>query len=293
VVGGGGEPIAVGSCEHWVGPAGSLDLSWGAARRFQLSAAVAGPDVAGGLDELLTLWRDHVAELPGTGDEDTAAVVHWPSRDVDGIATLLRRGLDPLEVLAARSAPRRAPVNSTSNSTSVIPNGPVLRPAPAFLIRRAGPGDIEAVARLGLGIVRFDSLFTAVNERPDTLAALRREAADLLAGPDPWTWLAERDGEAVGVLSAQRPEAAGWIALMVRPAPAAYLVLMFVEPAERGTGVGAALTDRFHAEADAAGVAVTLLHHAQLNPLSAPFWNRQGYRPLWTSWQARPARAVR
>ena len=80
---------------------------------------------------------------------------------------------------------------------------------------------------------------------------------------------------------------------MVRLAPAAYLMLMFVEPAERGTGVGAALVDRFHREADAAGMAVILLHHAQLNPLSAPFWSRQGYRPLWTSYQALPARAVR
>ena len=44
---------------------------------------------------------------------------------------------------------------------------------------------------------------------------------------------------------------------------------------------------------DAAGVAVTLLHHSQVNPLSAPFWYRMGYRPLWTSWEARPATALR
>jgi GNAT superfamily N-acetyltransferase len=284
-----GEPVAVGSCAHWAAEPGSLDLSWGAARRFQLSAAVAGPDVACGLDELLTRWRDHLAGVQGTGDDDTAAVVHWPSRDSGGIATLLSHGLDPLEVLAARSAPRRGP----EKSHSVIPNGPVLRPAPSPLIRQAGPADIEVIARLGLGIIRFDSRFGAVNERPDTLDALRREAAGALAGPDPWTWLAERDGEAVGMLSAQRPGAAGWISPMAGPAPAAYLTLMFVEPGERGGGVGTALADRFCAEADAAGVAVSLLHYAQLNPLSMPFWSRQGYRPLWTTWQATPARAVR
>ena len=80
---------------------------------------------------------------------------------------------------------------------------------------------------------------------------------------------------------------------MTNLAPAAYLMLMFVHPDERGTGVGAALVAQFHREADAAGMAAILLHHAQLNPLSAPFWNRHGYRPLWTSWQALPARAVR
>ena len=38
---------------------------------------------------------------------------------------------------------------------------------------------------------------------------------------------------------------------------------------------------------------VTLLHYEQLNPLSVPFWSRQGYRPLWTTWQATPASAFR
>jgi len=28
------------------------------------------------------------------------------------------------------------------------------------------------------------------------------------------------------------------------------------------------------------------LHYSLLNPLSVPFWSQQGYRPLWTSWQA-------
>jgi len=37
---------------------------------------------------------------------------------------------------------------------------------------------------------------------------------------------------------------------------------------------------------------VTLLHYAQVNPLSAPFWSQQGYRPLWTVWETAPARAL-
>jgi hypothetical protein len=41
------------------------------------------------------------------------------------------------------------------------------------------------------------------------------------------------------------------------------------------------------------GVDTTLLHYAQLNPLSAPFWNRMEYRPLWTGWEARPAVSLR
>ena len=37
----------------------------------------------------------------------------------------------------------------------------------------------------------------------------------------------------------------------------------------------------------------TLLHYAQASPVSGPFWHRQGYRPLWTTWPARPAAALR
>jgi GNAT superfamily N-acetyltransferase len=86
---------------------------------------------------------------------------------------------------------------------------------------------------------------------------------------------------------------AGWVAPLVRAAPAAYLTLMFVDPGARGAGVGTALAGEFHRAVAAAGAAVTLLHYEQLNPLSAPFWNGHGYRPLWTSWQAAPATALR
>jgi GNAT superfamily N-acetyltransferase len=294
----------VARCEHWAAEPGSLDLSWGAARRFQLSATIAGPDVAAGLGQLLTQWRGHLAGLRGTGEADTAAIVTWPSRDADGVATLLRHGFDPLEVLAARTAPRRhaaeplnagpltaEPLNAGPLTTGPEPGAPGL--AGSLRIRRARSSDADVVARLAIEVIRFDSRFGAVNERPDTLAALRREAAGLLADPEPWTWLAERDGEPVALLAAQRPEAAHWIAPMVRRAPAAYLMLMFVHPAERGSGVGARLVAEFHRAADAAGVAVTLLHYEQLNPLSVPFWSRYGYRPLWTTWQATPASVIR
>jgi GNAT superfamily N-acetyltransferase len=76
-------------------------------------------------------------------------------------------------------------------------------------------------------------------------------------------------------------------------APVAYLELMVVLPGLRGQGVGTALVDEFHRTADAAGVAVTLLHYEQVNPLSGPFWSHRGYRPLWTSWEVRPAPALR
>jgi GNAT superfamily N-acetyltransferase len=149
------------------------------------------------------------------------------------------------------------------------------------------------VLDLELRLIRYDMHFGGPVWRTDTAKLVRDEIRDSLARPDSWTWLAERNGQAVGLLVAQPPQEAGWIAGMTSKTPAAYLQTMFVEGQERGTGIGAALVRNLHARLDGMGVAVTLLHHSQVNPLSAPFWYRMGYRPLWTSWEARPANALR
>jgi GNAT superfamily N-acetyltransferase len=286
VAGPAGDPAAFGICRHWKGRPGSLDLTWGATRRFRLHASAAGPDVAGAMDQLLSLWRDHLGGMSGAAADDTAAVVDWPSRDITGVASLMRHGLSPLTVIAARTGSRDDAVTAIGGSAGAVA-------PPGIRIRRAGPADLAAVAGLSQEVVRYDAHFGCVIERPGTAEALRREASRLLAGPQPWTWLAERDTAPVGMIQAERPESARWIAPMVRPRPVAYLGQMFVVPGERGRGVASALAERLHSEIDAAGVAVTLLHYELLNPLSGPFWSRQGYRPLWTTWEARPASALR
>jgi GNAT superfamily N-acetyltransferase len=285
-----GRPVAAGACEHWLGEPDSLELTWGAARRFRLAVLVGGPDVAASLDGLLGLWRVHMAGVPGADDADSAAVVMWPSRDVDGVRTLLRRGFAPRGVVAARTAGPRTAHARPADLADSQQAAPAL---PGGGIRRAGVADVDTVVRLGMEVIRYDARFGGVIERPSTAAALRDEVAGMLAQAEPWTWLAERDGSALGVLIAERPQAAAWIAPLVGRAPVAYNMLTFVAPADRGTGVSAALVDRFHDAADSAAVPVTLLHYEQTNPLSAPFWARHGYRPLWTSWEARPACAMR
>lgn len=291
IAGGTGEPAAAATCEHSEVAPGSLDAARATAHRFQLAPQITGPDIGGTLDRLLGQWGDHLAGLPGTDSQDTTAVVNWPSRDIDGVKALVRRGFAPLAVVAARTTGRH-------------PGGPVGHTAPdgegrnrpdlaGVRIRRAGHADIDPVVRLGLEVMRYDAHFGHGGERPDTVGALRHEADKMLVGPEPWIWLAERGGQAIGLLAAQRPELAGWIAPLVRPAPVAYLMLMFVAPGERASGVGAELVARLHAEIRAAGVPVTLLHYEQVNPLSAPFWSQQGYRPLWLTWETTPARSIR
>ncbi len=276
-----GRLIADSSCAHWQAEAGSLDLTWGAALQFGLTARVAGPDPGSALDQLLTLWRGHLADVPGTDGADTTAVLTWPSRDVCGVQALLQHGFAPLVVIAAR----RTGGHQEERTADLSGQG--------VLLRRAGPGDIDAVVSLGFDVIAFDAQVSSVTVRPDTATALRRDCAALLAEPRPWAWLAERDGDPVGMLIAEPPAAAAWIAPLVAAAPVAYVLLAGVQPGERGRGVGAALTAQLHHDAAEAGVPVTILHYAQVNPLSVPFWSQQGYRPLWTVWEARPASAAR
>jgi GNAT superfamily N-acetyltransferase len=274
-----GRLAGLGICVHQHIPAESLNQTWGAADRFTLVPRLAGQDVATPADVLLAQWRDHLAGVGAARGPDTSASVVWPSQDITGIRALLRHGLQPVTVIAAR----------------VRPNGPAPAPRGAYgvTIRAAGPADEERVADLELRLIRYDMHFGGPVWRPATARLVREEIGVSLARPVTWTWLAERAGRAVGLIVAQPPQDSGWIAGMTSLAPAAYLQTMFVDQQERGAGIGAALAQHLHARLDAAGVAVTLLHHSQVNPLSAPFWYRMGYRPLWTSWEARPASGLR
>ena len=270
---------ALGICHHWAVTADSLDLTWGAATRYQLRVLVADLGDPAPIDTLLSAWREHLRGIGGASDDDTSAVVTWPSRDVGGVKALLAHGLAPLAVIAAR--------------TAALASAPNWAASADVHVRRAGPSDIDELVRLGLDVIRFDALVSAVTERPGTANALRRDVAALLSHAQPWIWLAEDRGSAVGALIAERPEEARWTAPLVGPAPSAYLLLLGVSPDLRGRGVGAAMTAHLHREVTTAGVAVTLLHYAQANPLSAPFWSQQGYRPLWTVWEAQPAGNLR
>jgi GNAT superfamily N-acetyltransferase len=279
VNGGGSRVTGLGVCVHQQIPPESINQTWGPAERFTLVPRLAGQDIAAATDELLTAWRDHLGGIGGSRGADAGASVIWPSSDTTGVRALLRHGLQPLTVIAARIRPEGPP--------------PPPRRALGVTIREAGPEDEEAVFGLELRLIRFDMQFGGPVWRPATPALVRADIRESLRQRSNWTWLAQRHGRVVGLLVAQPPTVSGWIAGMTGCTPAAYLQTMFIDEQERGTGVGSAMVRNLHARLDADGVAITLLHHSQVNPLSGPFWNRMGYRPLWTSWEARPASALR
>jgi GNAT superfamily N-acetyltransferase len=273
-----GRPAGLGVCRHQHVPADTLAQTWGAATKFVLTLRLREPDMQAAADDLLAQWRDHLQGQKEAQTDDTAAVVNWPSRDIGGILALQRHGLQPMTVIAARPAGRPTPPDAAK---------------PDLVIRPAAPGDLDIVAEMEMGVVRFDAHFGGSIPRPATEALVRAEAGPALAKRPSWIWIAEQHNRPVGLIIVEPPHAAAWIAGMTRPGAAAYLQTMFVRPGARGGGVGAALVRHVHDELSARGIDVTLLHYSQMNPLSAPFWHRMGYRPLWTTWEARPAATLR
>jgi GNAT superfamily N-acetyltransferase len=278
--GGNGRPAGVAVCRHQYVPAHALEQVWGTATRLVLTPRLREPDAHAALDDLLGQWHDHLAGLPEADNEDAAAMIEWPSRDISGVNALLKHGMQAITVMAVRSAGRAMLVADAGLPADVV-------------IREAGPDDLDAVTELEMGVIRFDAHFGAAILRTDTETLVREATRKALARRQAWVWVAERSGRPVGLVHVLPPDESAWIAGMTGPGSTAYLQSMFVGPHERGGGLGAALVKRAHDELDARGISITLLHYAQMNPLSGPFWSRMGYRPLWTGWESRPAVAVR
>ncbi|GLW83391.1 GNAT family N-acetyltransferase [Actinokineospora globicatena] len=240
---------------------------WGPQRKHMLEVRLSEPSSLGGL---LDSWFDLIHSSVTPGDLDCAAIVEIPSRDTAGVLALVHRGFVPSSVLAVRP-PGRGPAVGPTDVT----------------IRAAEPTDLEAALELAVAVVEYDAPFGKVTPRPEAIAALRLQMAGALAGP-PRTWLATRDDEVLGLLQIQLPPESSWCDRYSTAPRAGYLSTLSVRADHRSTGVGSALVAHAHQVFDAAEAPTVLLHHALPNPRSTPFWYRNGYRPLWTTWTRRP-----
>lgn len=276
VPGGGSVAGLVTRTQH---PPGSQNRMWSAADTFELHPLL-GEHGRWGMDALLGAWQERIREH-GAPDEDSSCLVIWPSRDVEATRALLDHGFVPLSVLAVRPA-----VPAPEHHNAKLPG--------TVKVRRAGPADLDAVVELGLAELDYAALVGASVRRPDA-AQLKRNAARLrLAAPGDPVWLAERDGVPIGLAEC------GWIdtarqrsSPRLRPGSWAYVNCVAVAESARGTSVGTGLVSLAHAEFARAGVVGSFLYYNPPNPLSSVFWPRQGYRPLWTMWEVRPASALR
>ena len=248
---------------------------WRALTEHRLDLQLAGPQPAAVLDALLTRWDEHLRAVAERGDTETAAVVPRASRDGAGARELLHHGFAPLRVVAVRPSERMVPATPLGT--------------PGVKIRRGEPGDLETAVALGMELHSYDAQYGTVNWREGVEDILSKDLAEKLNRPEPAVWIAELYGRPLGMVNVQHPSETGWISDRVAADRVGYLSSLAVAKEARSSGVGTALATHAHHVLDEEGADVVLLHHAAANPLSTPFWYAQGYRPLWTYWQRRPA----
>ncbi|CRK56148.1 hypothetical protein [Alloactinosynnema sp. L-07] len=231
--------------------------------------------IMGDTDDLDPLLR---AARPTLRDAaDSSFVVIWPSRDIRAARALLAHGLVPLSVLAARTAHA----------------GPVAE-VPGLSIRRAGTADLPALTESAMAELTYSHQVGGAFLRPNAPAIKRAALSTHLLQGDP-VWIAERDGRVVGHAEGWHTDSVpgSWAETRVRHGRWGYVNCLSVRADARGTGVGRALMDVVHAELLGEPSVGAFLYYNPPNPVSPAFWSRQGYRPLWTVWEIRPASALR
>jgi GNAT superfamily N-acetyltransferase len=248
---------------------------WSAMEVWELHPLL-GQSGASGMEAMLRQWRRVLDR--GTPSADSACLVTWPSRDAEVAKPLLDHGFVPRSAIAIRSGP--------------VVERPGRPGAPT--IRRAQPRDLDSVVVLELAELEYSARTGAAVRRARAERVKRAAAARHLELGDP-IWLAERDGVPVGLAECWLAEAApgSWTSIRLPAGRWGYVNCLSVLPEARGTGVGQGLMALAHHELYRLGATRTFLYYHPTNPLASVFWARQGYRPLWTGWEVRPAGALR
>jgi ribosomal protein S18 acetylase RimI-like enzyme len=154
---------------------------------------------------------------------------------------------------------------------------PAAGPLPPRLeISLVGPEALDEVVGLSDIITRHQALSPVFSRSTDAwLASLRGSIAEELAGGEARCLLARRAGVAVG-FTLSFDTGPGLLA----PAGAVELSVAAVPPAERGTGIGEALTAAVVADARERGAGHLVADWRTTNLLASRFWPRWGLRPV-------------
>jgi ribosomal protein S18 acetylase RimI-like enzyme len=148
---------------------------------------------------------------------------------------------------------------------------------PAVTIRRAAPGDMSAVGRLGALLVRLHHDFDAarfIAASPSTAKGYGSYLGTQLEEPNVVVLVAESESDVIGYTYAG---VEGWDYMALR-GPAGVLYDIVVDPAHRGQGVGRQLLDATLAVLAERGAPRVVLSTAEQNEPAQRLFASAGFR---------------
>jgi predicted N-acetyltransferase YhbS len=159
-----------------------------------------------------------------------------------------------------------------------VPDG-VGRADDGLTIRKARPDDAEDAARLDLLLPEHQERSPVFGAAPKpTEAELLDDYREELEAEDEGVFLAEREGEAIGLLAMAPVERSSMHAGLARPDRACILAFAATLPEVRGSGAGLALTEAGLTWARQRGYATVVTDWRETNLLSSRFWPKRGFR---------------
>ena len=270
-------PHALGTVRSELFSEDSAEALWGALQRDAMELWWGGDRAALGL--LLDRWIARTSGDFGPDDEwETAMTLDVPARDSAAAIPLLARGFAPIGVTGIRAGKRGA---------STGPAIARLREL-GYDARAATSRDVSLLASLDAELLEHDAQHGGVSVRANAEQLLADSIAERLARDPEWTWVIQDDGNPVGYLSIEINRD-HHLAQCAPGGNVAHIQAMYLRRGVRGGGLGDAVVGLGHGALEEAGYDRVTLGYSAVNPRSGPFWCRQGYRPLWNTWQRRPA----
>jgi ribosomal protein S18 acetylase RimI-like enzyme len=141
-------------------------------------------------------------------------------------------------------------------------------------VRRATVDDLAAVADLRLSLLREYADHPVYGRlRPDVEARARPIFEQQIKATDQAIFLAERDGEIVGIVRGADVKGSP----LLLPERYCYITSVYVRPAHRHQGVLSALMDHIEDWARSRGLTEMRLHNSTLNTTARGAWDQLGF----------------
>lgn len=228
--------------------------------------------------ELVMAEAEKALDKIATTDLNESFIVNLSAKDDVLAGPLLRHHMVPTVTTGLRRV---------SAAEELNPTYPIPVPAGVQLVGLEDVDPEEALA-VALRGSQSDLLGKRVADHDAGTGALEKSLRGQIETGAELSSVAIRDGKIIGLSIAGRIGEAEGIRMDTGVRPMARCRLLWLERAERGSGIAHAMLRHTHGRIAEATIPWAISQFPTQVPMSAYFWYRQGYRPLTVEWQRTP-----